>query len=389
MRRLFLVMAAFCLTCFTIYAQTPQMFNYQGVACDNTGAELANQEVGLKFTILQENPTGLPVYLEEHIVQTDEFGLFALNIGEGGVSATGDFSAIDWSNGTYFLKVEMDVNQSGSFQTLATTQLISVPYALFAERAALADSALFTERATLADSALNDQDPDPLNEIQELSFQNGTLSISGANSIAINDDDADPTNELQDILFDGSNIILRDPDGNERSISLYDGIFTRPGANFDFPQGIVGEYVTIDQQSYTVPAGQVFYVTSGERFIELPALSEEAYTAPNMPVFTPGTLLRNCNCSGFLVPDDNEIEEVVLNFSSLNAFVVPSGKTLVLKSGFDGFENVELVVNGRTTRYERPNGIKITKALIFTEGTQIELMTPDNGLIYTGYYIDN
>jgi hypothetical protein len=357
-----------------LQAQAPSLINYQGVACDNRGAELTNQEVGLKFTILQGDANGLPVFLEEHEVQTDEFGLFTIDIGNGGVSSTGELSRIDWSNGPYFLRVEMDVTQSGSFQTLATSRLLSVPYAL---------------HASLADSVLNDGDRDPFNEIQELSFADGTLSLSGANSIAINDDDADPTNELQDIAFDGTNIILRDPDGNERSVALFDGPFSRPGASFDFPQGIVGEYVTIVQQNFTVPPDRIFYVTASEQFLEMPALSDVAYPAPNMPVFGPGTLLRNCNCSGFLVPDDGQIQIEIFDFNSINSIVVPVDKALVLKSGFDGFENVELVVNGRTRRYERPNGIKITKALIFAAGTEIELMTPDNGLIYTGYYIDN
>ena len=377
MRRLVMVIAAIGLSSIMISAQAPSSINYQGVACDNSGAELTNQEVGLKFTILQGDISGLPVFLEEHEVQTDEFGLFTINIGDGGINSTGDLSQVDWSNGPFFLKVEMDLSQSGSFQTLSTMQLLSVPYALHAAR------------ATVADSSINDRDTDPLNEIQELSFENGNLTISGANTVAVNDDDPDPTNELQDISFDGSNIILRDPDGTERSVALFDALFSKPGASFDFPQGIVGEYITVDQQNYTVPTGQVFYVTASAQFIEMPSLSDVAYTAPNMPVFGPGTLLRNCNCSGFLVPDGNQVEEILLDFNSSNSIVVPNGRTLVLKSGFDGFENVELVINGRTRRYERPNGIKITKALIFSEGTLIELLSPDNGMIYTGYYIDN
>ena len=374
-----MVVAIVVVTIQLLNAQSPNLINYQGVACDNTGTELANQEVTLKFTFLQGDIDGLPVYLEEHEVQTDEFGLFSINIGDGGASSTGDLSRVNWSSGPFFLKVDIDLTGNGSFLTLATTQLVSVPYSLYAERASVADS-----------SAL-DRDTDPVNEIQNLSFERGQLSISNGNSVTVdvNDADSDPDNEIQQMSFDGENLVLRDPTGNEQSISLYSGISSRPGADFSFPQGILGEYVTITDPSYTVPQGRVLYVTASERLIELPGLSDVAYTAPNMPVFPSGTSLRNCNCSGFLVDDINLVEIQIFDFNSISEIVVPQDKVLVLKSGFDGFENVELVINGRTLRYERPNGIKSNDALLFTEGTTIELFTQDRGKVYTGYYIDN
>jgi hypothetical protein len=55
-----------------------------------------------------------------------------MNIG-GGVLVSGNFSTIDWSAGPYFLEVEFDPAGGASFTSMGTSQLLSVPYALYAE----------------------------------------------------------------------------------------------------------------------------------------------------------------------------------------------------------------------------------------------------------------
>ena len=72
--------------------------------------------------------------MENHFVNTDAFGLFNLVIGAGAVQ-TGNMATIDWSNDNYYLKVGMDATGGSSFVTMGTTQLLSVPYALYAKSA--------------------------------------------------------------------------------------------------------------------------------------------------------------------------------------------------------------------------------------------------------------
>jgi len=55
-------------------------------------------------------------------------------IGQGSV-LSGSFAAIDWSQGPYFIEIGIDVNGGNNFTTLGTQQLMSVPYALYAETA--------------------------------------------------------------------------------------------------------------------------------------------------------------------------------------------------------------------------------------------------------------
>ncbi|MCB0755713.1 MAG: hypothetical protein H6602_03500 [Flavobacteriales bacterium] len=116
---------------FSAFAQAPQSINYQGVARDNGGNVLANQNVGLKFSILDND--GITVlYAEDWLATTNDFGLFNIQVGDGTV-LSGSFSGISWANGPYFLKVEMDPSGGTSYMNLGTSQLLSVPYALYAE----------------------------------------------------------------------------------------------------------------------------------------------------------------------------------------------------------------------------------------------------------------
>lgn len=121
----------FCIT-GTVNAQAPQKWNYQGIARDNAGLELSNQTISLRFSLHQGSPTGTVSYSERHDnVITNQFGLFALHIGDGFVLSGS--MAIDWANGPYYFEIEMDVNGGNNFISMGTSQLLSVPYALYAE----------------------------------------------------------------------------------------------------------------------------------------------------------------------------------------------------------------------------------------------------------------
>jgi hypothetical protein len=110
-------------------AQAPQKFNYQGAARNSQGQLVTDKAIRLRASI-QDN-FGQVAYSEIHNVTTNAQGLFSLAIG-GGTSATGDFSNIAWNAGDKFLKMEMDINGGNNFVEMGNSQLLSVPYALFA-----------------------------------------------------------------------------------------------------------------------------------------------------------------------------------------------------------------------------------------------------------------
>ncbi len=112
----------------------PQGINYQCIVRDNTGASINNQTVTLLFTIRNNTPTGPILYSEMQTVSTNAFGLVNLVIG-GGTPLQGTFANINWGIGAKFLTVSIET-APGVFDEIGTSQLLSVPYALYAQNAA-------------------------------------------------------------------------------------------------------------------------------------------------------------------------------------------------------------------------------------------------------------
>lgn len=117
-----------------MYTQIPQALSYQAIARNASGNLLFNQGISLRISILDSSATGSILYQEAHNVVTNDFGLFTINLGSGSV-LFGSFSAINWGVLSKFLKVEMDINGGSNFSSLGTSQLLSVPYALYASKA--------------------------------------------------------------------------------------------------------------------------------------------------------------------------------------------------------------------------------------------------------------
>jgi hypothetical protein len=155
----------------------PQSIAFQGVAIDQngqpvpgldqTGTPIRSTPIRVRFSILENTPSGSVLYQEEHAVQTDQFGRFSTEIGRG-TSVIGNFTSIDWLGGKRFLEVAVDLSGLGTNYTLSSVQeFLSVPYALVADKVRNND----------------DADADPSNEIQSLAVVNDTvLTISGGNS---------------------------------------------------------------------------------------------------------------------------------------------------------------------------------------------------------------
>lgn len=130
--KLLFTFLAFQLIFFTSNAQVPQRMTYQAVVRNATNVLVTNQAVGLQVSILQGTVNGNPVFVEQHFVNTNANGLVTIQIGTGW-NVSGTFSTIDWSNGPYFIKTETDIVGGTNFTISGTTQLLSVPYALYAE----------------------------------------------------------------------------------------------------------------------------------------------------------------------------------------------------------------------------------------------------------------
>jgi hypothetical protein len=104
--------------------------NYQAVARNNDGTVLAKQNVRVRISILGTSASGPVQYQESHDLTTNTLGLFTLQIGKGSPS-TGTLAGVPWQNANQYLRVELAIG-GGAFTDLGATQLMSVPFALYA-----------------------------------------------------------------------------------------------------------------------------------------------------------------------------------------------------------------------------------------------------------------
>ena len=266
MRKILLITAI--LLAITGFSQTPESFKYQTIVRDGAGFVMANQNVSFQMSIIQGSASGSSVYSETHTATTNEFGLVNLNIGEG--TTSDDFSAIDWSNGPFFIKVELDENGGSSYTEMGTTELKSVPYAMYAKEVQNKDDAdadpsnelvssatlnghnleivdaggtTVVDLSSLDQSGMNvdDNDADATNELQTISKSGSTVTLSnggGSFTDEVNDADNSTTNELQTLSFSGNDLSLTD--GGSISLAQYSNLWQQNGSDIYYNDGWVG-----------------------------------------------------------------------------------------------------------------------------------------------------
>lgn len=120
------------LGCHLVSAQAPEKMSYQAVMRNSSGQLLINQNIAVKVSVLQGSPAGTAVYSERLTGTTNTNGLVSLEIGSGTV-LSGTFSTINWASGNYYLKTETDPTGGTSYTIAGTSQLLSVPYAMYAK----------------------------------------------------------------------------------------------------------------------------------------------------------------------------------------------------------------------------------------------------------------
>ena len=376
-------------------AQVPQSFKYQAVVRGNNGSVLVNQLVSFQLSILKDNPNGNVVYSERQNLSTNSYGIVNINVGTGTI-ISGDFTTIAWGNFSHFIKVEFDAAGGNNFQFMGTSQILSVPYALYAESAG---------------SANNDNDTDPTNELQAVSISNdtlylsnggqvylgeyldnsdeqtltlsggNTLSISGGNSIVLSqglaDADADPSNELQTLTI--NNDVISISDGN--SITLPP----------DLPDG--DSNPTNEIQSLSINNDVISI--SGANSITLPAIppdgdsddTNELQTlsySNNILSISGGNSLSIATSRTLTLPHGTDnIIPVIDSVNQSISYTVPSGKTLYVTY----IENSNaLIINGN---YYSLNEYYLNGSYpFFPTGTTFNTSATLNNT-FTGFLVDN
>ena len=82
---------------FGVFAQAPNLLNYQGVARNAVGNPLPNQAMNLRLSVHNLSASGTVVYSETRPITTNLGGLFSVQIGSAGTtSSAGTLGGVNW-----------------------------------------------------------------------------------------------------------------------------------------------------------------------------------------------------------------------------------------------------------------------------------------------------
>jgi len=176
---------------FNCIAQVPNKISYQAIVKNSNGSLVINQSVGVQISILKGDLNGASLYIEKHVIKTNNSGYIQFEIGSGQIQS-GNISNIVWSSGPYFLKTEIDPTGGTNYSIYGSSQLISVPYAFYA---ATADSAksVTTEKdpvfqnsvaksISASDTTKWNAKQDRLTAGSGITISNNTISTAGTSS---------------------------------------------------------------------------------------------------------------------------------------------------------------------------------------------------------------
>ena len=312
MKKLFTLLA-FVFT-ITTFAQAPQGFNYQATVRNSSGALIVNQNVNFKFNVMLNSQTSVPIFSETHYVPTDDLGQVNLVIGTG-TASTGTFSTINWGTGNYYLGIEL--NTGSGYVAMGTTQLLSVPYALYANSAGSSPSNGKTSIFISGDVSNAEAAAQIASEIgiytENVFIQNTTnltsVDLSGLTSI------------VQMKITDNANLTSVNLNGLKKNYGAIHIASNAVLSSLSFPTYTVAlDTLTVEKNAALTAINMPLLTKGGIR-----ANLNTNLSSISMPVFTSGnvTILNNPIISALYLPVFNSGNLNVRNNSSIASINLP------------------------------------------------------------------
>jgi protein involved in temperature-dependent protein secretion len=298
------------------------------------------------------------------IAQTAQLAVFATNAGRAVTSGRSDTAQFAWL--------------ADSTRRAAT--------AVLAKRATLADSAISANHSVYSDRALF------ATQASTAFYADSSRRAFQAQQAltALDDNDRNPTNEIQTMSYDTTSRTLKltKPNGQFDTVNFSGTPLGAAGASIDYPYGILGEAVLITA-NYTVPAGKTLFISAANNPIILND-GTRLNIEPGMPILPSGAIISTCFCSGILVKTETYAIPIILDFAAPNfEYTVPMGKSFVIKSGTNDSRDMSFVIGG--TNFSFYTGSSASPRLIvIPEGKVMRRGLTNVGLNFTvtGYLLN-
>ena len=325
----------------------------------------------------------MPIFTETHYVPTDDLGQVNLVIGQGTPSA-GTFSELDWSQGSYYLGIELDTGNG--YLAMGTTQLLSVPYALYAENSGNATSAIPNLEAVLAEN--NSANNQQIKELQD--------PTEAQDAVTKNYVDTEVSNNVQNIEQvltqgnDANGIQLKGlADPTEAQDAVTKAYFENNSLNYfnvKYPDGITNETVIITSGNvFQVPSGKNFFINYAQRGVVIDNYDFNISYPPSMAI-GPGQTISNLDAEGFVLGflTNAGVSPLTINLTS-GDFTVPANK-LFVHITYDNDNNTDtFLINGFNPN---PNVSDSIGPLILGPESVISCQCVINGYLYE-FFTDN
>jgi hypothetical protein len=303
MKKFFLVFSIFL--ALNVVAQVPQGINYQAVIRNTNGTTVNNSNVGIRMNILQGSAAGIVVYSETFAETTSNIGLVNFVIGQG-TPLSGTFSAINWGAGPYFLEVEADATGGTNYTVIGTQQMMSVPYALYAENSGTPGP----QGATGPQGPQGEQGPIGLTGAQGPQGEQGPIGLTGLQGPAGEAGPQGPTGT------NGVGITSTINNGNGTYTFNYSDGSSFTTGNLTGPQGAVGATGAQGPIGLTGPQGPTGLLSSGSEAGNTPYWNGTAWVVNSSNVFNNG---GNIGVGTTTPTSKLEVNGAATNATALNA----------------------------------------------------------------------
>ncbi|MEL6274084.1 MAG: tail fiber domain-containing protein, partial [Bacteroidota bacterium] len=366
-------------------AQAPAGFSFQAVARDAANEVMANQNIAVRASLLQSGATGTTVYSERHTVTTTDLGVFDLHIGNG-TTISGNINTINWGSDAYFLQIAIDPAGGTNYVVLGASQLLSVPYALYAAESGNSGSG---------------------SDNQTIALNGTSLSIENGNSVdlsviqdGVNDADANPNNEIQ----------FLDLIGDQLSLSSGGGQITLPTAADDQTLFLNGTTLSIENgnsvnlgglgsTSIWEESGNNIFYNDGNVGVGTNSPAGEIHVRSNSTISTPHVKLEEVGNDFARLELTNSTNNSFWHIAGLPASNQTGARLNLFYSPFGGtgFDRMTLTGDGRlgvngipTARLELfQQGQAVGNGLRFEDGTANQVWDITHGFALRFHYGEN
>jgi hypothetical protein len=390
-----------------LFAQAPQSFSYQTVIRDVNWTVLDNQSVGIKIAVLEDAANGNVVYEESHSAITSQIGLVNLSVGEGAV-ISGVFSTIDWGNHNYFIEVAVDINGGSNYIVMGSTQLRSVPYALYAENSGTAGpqgpigltGPAGANGVDGVDGAVGAQGPIGLTGSQGIQGVPGNDGADGTNGLP----GADGTNGVdgndgidgvdgaqgpigltgpQGIQGPAGNDGADGQDGTDGTDGVDGAIGAQGPIGLTGPQGIQGPVGNDGIAGVDGAQG----IDGIDAVVDYDSLANIISADSSFTANVSGGM-GGSGCD-FIYPEGFDGEAIIVSLQSTTSYTVPSGKNLYVTNlyttGYESFKIDNIIITNNIFNYYGSNTSPPVNPLILKEG---QIITVSDDFNFNGYLVD-